>query len=207
MSSINFVDESSCLFHIYTTDRDNHLIEELYSNEFKITKNINLEITINKEYFNPGEQIKIEGTALKENGEKPNGIVLVTIDNVYSVPLKDGKFEFENTLWDKIKSGKRVIKIEARDSSGNSGNESKEITINQIPRNLKIIANNSYNPGDKIKINAILLDQSGETMNKEIILTLYNSWGSKLMRQSLTCLLYTSPSPRDLSTSRMPSSA
>ena len=32
-----------------------------------------------------------------------------------------------------------------------------------------------------------------------------NDWGSRGLRQS--CLLYTSPSPRDLSTSRMPSSA
>ena len=29
----------------------------------------------------------------------------------------------------------------------------------------------------------------------------------KSMRQAVVCLLYTSPSPRDLSTSRMPSSA
>ena len=29
----------------------------------------------------------------------------------------------------------------------------------------------------------------------------------ELHRQNMTCLLYTSPSPRDLSTSRMPSSA
>ena len=31
--------------------------------------------------------------------------------------------------------------------------------------------------------------------------------GDELLRMDLTCLLYTSPSPRDLSTSRMPSSA
>ena len=30
---------------------------------------------------------------------------------------------------------------------------------------------------------------------------------AKLARDLITCLLYTSPSPRDLSTSRMPSSA
>ena len=35
-----------------------------------------------------------------------------------------------------------------------------------------------------------------------------NNWKASLMRDSIkSCLLYTSPSPRDLSTSRMPSSA
>ena len=32
-------------------------------------------------------------------------------------------------------------------------------------------------------------------------------WGEGSMEMPYTCLLYTSPSPRDLSTSRMPSSA
>ena len=32
-------------------------------------------------------------------------------------------------------------------------------------------------------------------------------WSQRRLRDLLTCLLYTSPSPRDLSTSRMPSSA
>ena len=34
-----------------------------------------------------------------------------------------------------------------------------------------------------------------------------NATNQKEMDRSFTCLLYTSPSPRDLSTSRMPSSA
>ena len=34
----------------------------------------------------------------------------------------------------------------------------------------------------------------------------YRGWGDVLKKDG-TCLLYTSPSPRDLSTSRMPSSA
>ena len=34
-----------------------------------------------------------------------------------------------------------------------------------------------------------------------------DQWGYGLLEGALSCLLYTSPSPRDLSTSRMPSSA
>ena len=41
----------------------------------------------------------------------------------------------------------------------------------------------------------------------EVILSTTMIFGNKYVAKHRTCLLYTSPSPRDLSTSRMPSSA
>ena len=48
------------------------------------------------------------------------------------------------------------------------------------------------------------LKQSGLLWNDLLVEKLVTAHG---MEQCMTCLLYTSPSPRDLSTSRMPSSA
>ena len=60
---------------------------------------------------------------------------------------------------------------------------------------------------------AITLDVSDVKASQEVILTngpfdvLVNSAGSARLTPSKDCLLYTSPSPRDRSLSRMPSSA
>ena len=53
--------------------------------------------------------------------------------------------------------------------------------------------------------NAILLG-TGTVANQPAPETWFRQWGDPMAR-NISCLLYTSPSPRDLSTSRMPSSA
>ena len=60
-----------------------------------------------------------------------------------------------------------------------------------------------YYPRIKGFINGLLQSQEeAEDLSQDIFLTLWNN------RSSLhTCLLYTSPSPRDVEESRMPSSA
>ena len=47
----------------------------------------------------------------------------------------------------------------------------------------------------------------GMNLDKEQIRALMEQFRSQFDKLGLDCLLYTSPSPRDLSTSRMPSSA
>ena len=46
-----------------------------------------------------------------------------------------------------------------------------------------------------------------DTLGKKYVLTDYGVKTDSTLIQTKACLLYTSPSPRDLSTSRMPSSA
>ena len=71
------------------------------------------------------------------------------------------------------------------------------------------LANNGFNPG--------IIDGKMGSYTKEAIKAFQRKVGlipdgvagnrTKSEMRSYTCLLYTSPSPRDLSTSRMPSSA
>ena len=55
------------------------------------------------------------------------------------------------------------------------------------------------------------LDKAFQVLNEEIIPRVQSTLGEDAARElgsmAMICLLYTSPSPRDLSTSRMPSSA
>ena len=59
----------------------------------------------------------------------------------------------------------------------------------------RIIANNDFSLTDVIKTNSPSMD-----------ITISSNF-ERILAESFSCLLYTSPSPRDLSTSRMPSSA
>ena len=61
--------------------------------------------------------------------------------------------------------------------------------------------------------NFVLLDQHGDAHNlhyhqdKSAVVIMIQGNGCPIVRNALTCLLYTSPSPRDEQSSRMPSSA
>ena len=60
---------------------------------------------------------------------------------------------------------------------------------------------------DKYKKIDVLVNSAGVRLSGNLETTTMNDWSYHLNNNITGCLLYTSPSPRDLSTSRMPSSA
>ena len=77
--------------------------------------------------------------------------------------------------------------------------------VHQIRNSIKYIASKDQKAflKDLKKVYRSSSKQAAEGMLDE----LEKKWGEKYPMVILSCLLYTSPSPRDLSTSRMPSSA
>ena len=77
----------------------------------------------------------------------------------------------------------------------------------KIPAIGETILGNKYNvgPGGKGCNQAVAIARLGAKVN--FISKIGKDYYGELALNTLTCLLYTSPSPRDLSTSRMPSSA
>ena len=76
------------------------------------------------------------------------------------------------------------------------GNDVKDITTESLRRNLSVVMQDVFLFSDSIKENISIGRK--DSITDELI---------ESSAQSASCLLYTTPSPRDLSTSRMPSSA
>lgn len=150
------------------------------SNEFSVSDFANLTIKLNKEQFNPGEKIKIEGTAIKSSGKGLDGILSFYLDKPYEIEVKEGKFNSEILLPENIKSYFHNIEFTVKDKSGNYGNSILKISVNPIPTKVEINTNNvSFNPGETITITPVLKDQAGDKMNGTINVALYS--GNELL--------------------------
>ena len=112
-----------------------------------------------------------------------------------------GRFDYFNRIWDMMKESNAPVIIEGkRDTIAlrNLGYEGDLVELNDGKSILSTVENlvHKYGRGS----NFIILmdwDRTGEKLAAKL----------KNYGDSCDCLLYTSPSPRDLSTSRMPSSA
>ena len=73
---------------------------------------------------------------------------------------------------------------------------------------LEAISNNSLTAGVQFRIESRSNDLVGKSnINPDVCQGIFQLCQGVVREQDYPCLLYTSPSPRDLSTSRMPSSA
>jgi len=184
--SITLTKTGRCYVHAVIEDQNNEKVEEQKSNKFVISDFIEVSLTMNRETYKPGEKIKIEGTAIGYNGKEIEGEALVSIETSYHVKVSRGRFVFEQNLNENMRSGNRTIKVMVDDGKGNFGEVEKGINVLPIPTSIQISMNEtSFNPGEKIEATAVLLDQAGEQMDSEMILTLYNSWGSEVKRESI----------------------
>ncbi|MEM2956470.1 MAG: hypothetical protein QW041_02780 [Candidatus Pacearchaeota archaeon] len=170
-----------------TLDGQNNFSDSATSKTFLVSDELNISLKINKENFKPEDILKIKGEIRRANGEYVDGTALVKLNNeVYSIIVKKGYFEFENTLSKNFPSGKNNIEIEAKDNFGNSGNFIKSINVVSIPTSLEIIANNNeFFPGDVLETYAVLYDQGGKKINTSISLILYDSWGIDVIKKMI----------------------
>ena len=92
-------------------------------------------------------------------------------------------------------------KVETLEAVGISGGGIVKITIN------------GKNNVTSVNIDETAIDKNEKEILEDLIVAAFNDARDKIQRKiademsSLTCLLYTSPSPRDRTRSRMPSSA
>jgi hypothetical protein len=166
---------------------DGSVADSASSKSFIISNDLNISLKLNKESFKPGDMLRIKGDVKKANGNYIDGTASIKMGNEgYSEIAKKGAFEFETTLKENFPSGDNEIIVEVKDNSGNAGSESKTINVAAIPTSIEIVANkDKFMPGDKLETSAVLYDQSGKEMDKEMGLTLYNSWGLDVEKKVL----------------------
>ncbi len=153
--------------------------------EFEVSNLINIKILSKEREFNPGEDIIIEGEALKKNRETVNGIIeLKVIENNSTIKdvtgtVKRGYFLVNFSLPAETKAQQYLTKIDVYEKNKgkktNEGSTNFNILIRQVPTSLEIILDKEVEPGTSAKIKAVLYDQTGETINSNVTLKIKNN--------------------------------
>ncbi len=145
--------------------------------KFKITDNIITAFGLNNKFFLPLEEIKINGTANKENSEKLNGIAIISIENLINqtVEVKEGKFSFSYIFEKDVAPGVYSVEVFAIEKNFNGdeinrGNFSEKIEIKSYPAKIKIESLEFFKPPYEFQIKASLLDQTNALFHDEILI-------------------------------------
>lgn len=156
---------NSCYFKAVLENSNNAVIEEMRTAAATLSNNIEISATLNKEEFLPEEEIKIEGQAVKKNGEVFDGNIKINFNNnEYQTETSKGKFSYKIKLEKNIKPGNYIIKIYA-DKNDNMGSISKNIKIKAVPTALLILTNGeNFLPENLLLITPVLADQANGTM-------------------------------------------
>ena len=166
----------------------------ILTDEFKISNIIIPTVTLERDYYLPGEQILIEGTAVKENGENVNGFVEASIIGLGETKLqvtdtvKNG-YVFLNTSMPKnTPAGEYLVNLNIyeKESSGsvsNTGLANFNIVMGQVASSVELFFEEKpVMPGTNLRIMAILHDQTGEKIKSNAVITLINEKG-KIIEQ------------------------
>jgi hypothetical protein len=163
--------------------------EYTLTNDFIISDLINIQSTLEKTEFSPGENILIKGGAIKDNGNDVNGIIeLEIISDNSSIninqldTIKNGFFSINVLLSEDMKAGNYLIKLIAYEEEmtlegeiikTNNGFVNHNILIKQVPISLEIVFENpEVEPGTNLKVKAILHDQTGEKIESNAIISI-----------------------------------
>ncbi len=164
------------------------------TNEFKISDLINIQATLEKPEFNPGEYLVIEGDALKENGGDVNGFIeLSIIQGNNSIlnqlgTINNGFFSINVTLPNEMGAGAYFLRLDAHEEDlggeiTNKGPTTLNLMIKQVPTSLEVLLEDSnVEPGTDLRVKAILHDQTGEKIESTSFLTIKDT-NDKILEQ------------------------
>lgn len=165
------------------------------SGEFRISDLIKINITLESLEFVPGENILIEGEAVKENNEDVDGFIELSIleGNISRVSLletiNNGFFSINFFLPNDMKAGAYLMKLKAYEKNiggeiTNKGFVDQNIRINQVPTSLEIVFENTVvEPGTNLIVKIVLHDQTGEKIQSFSFITIKNQ-KDKILEQT-----------------------
>ena len=159
-------------------------LEEAKSQDFEISKKINLNLYIVNSIVSPGEKFTISGTAKRINGQTVQGFVEASIPgtNLSLIStISNGEFNFDFLMPTNAAAGHYGVEIKAyeKESSGATANEgatSASIKVKQIINKIDIaIDSQSINPGSNLSYNVLLYDQTNNEAKLNANVIIYNS--------------------------------
>lgn len=142
---------------------------------FKITKNIDVQSSIDKSSYNPGENVILKIQATKANGAMLNGIVEGTNATSFKKIIKDGRAEIVFTIPKTAESGIYRLNLHIYDKNNkkilNEKHTKLSYVVNSVATSLVLSLSNSVaTPGEKYTIGAEVFDQAGVKMNGTILI-------------------------------------
>ena len=169
--------------------------EPQFTNEFRISNNLKINLDTSETEFNPGINFFFEGSAVKENGKEVEGFIEIeflsiqvtnqtsnetttTTNMVLADAVSNGFFSVEIPLAENMKAGIHPMKIIVYEKDANKEITNQQsidysIRILQLPTSLEIIIENQdVEPGTSLKTKAILHDQTGEKIDSTVIITI-----------------------------------
>jgi hypothetical protein len=151
--------------------------------KFKISNTIKIDATSDKTYYNPGEELILDISTKKENGQDYSGELKLSNFTEDIVLIESAK-QVGIDLAENLAAGEYSISIGLEDGTGNIGSARVSFNINQIASRISFGVNTlDVTPGDNISISGEVLDQSGEIMYDLIEFDIISPRGLKIKKE------------------------
>jgi len=153
--------------------------EKVTSQAFEISDEISVTAGFEKFLFNPGEEVKVSGKAVKKNGQLVNGFSEVVISDLgvdYVTDITKGALNFSFYIPDKAKAKEYrvLIRVYEKDDFGekitNQGEFATSLAVRQVLSRADIAVNSeTIKPGNNLTYTIVLFDQAGDMIEKQNI--------------------------------------
>jgi len=144
--------------------------ESAKTSDFFISDKINIQFDLERQYLFPGDYLEIRGTALKENAERPEGLMEVWLDDTFLKRFKidNGKFDEKIFLPKNLTLYEYKLTLKTKDAEAlNYGEENKTIYILSLPTSLELEINKPV-AGMNLIGHVFLYDQNKKQIKKNV---------------------------------------
>lgn len=156
--------------------------EQEQSQKFKISDKIDLSLNIENMSVKAGDELKIKGNALKENGKLVNGFLELIVENTdirLTRTVSEGNFEVGFSFPETIKSGNYVLGARVYEKSQgeetNSGETKVTLNIKSTPEKIEIATSKqNVEPGESLIFRPAIYDQATEQVPGEVSIKIYS---------------------------------
>lgn len=163
--------EGECVFEIEFLD------EEVESEEFEISSDVEIEYSLNGKNFYPGDEVVLEGYCEKFNSEDCEGIIKFSFGDNYEKDyvLDSDNFSISYNVREFFESGSYLIRVEniERDSKGDIlsyGKREDSVFVKSVPTFISIDGSEEVFPGEDYNYSINLLDQSKRVVENETVI-------------------------------------